>query len=173
MIVLGIDQSVTESGYTILEDKKVLAIESFKPKKKDFFRILEIEDFFSEIINEAKVDAVVIEGYAYGRQQKSEMMGELGGILKRMLIKIEKTFYIIPPTQMKKFATGNGKADKTKTVVSIVRKWNPDSDNEHALESFVLALIGYYAESKEIEGLNQYELDILKEVKSEVVESVL
>ena len=162
MRILGIDQAVTESGYCILEEGEVKEISSYKPKNEGFSRIIEIQDFFEKLAKD--IDAIVIEGYAFGRAQKSEMMGELGGALKYMCYRNAIPLFVIPPTKMKKFATGKGNANKTETIIRVVRRWNPESENEHALESFVLAKICYNYYNKEAKLTSAQEL-VMNEVK--------
>ena len=54
-----------------------------------------------------------VEGYAFGRNNKSHQIGELGGLVKHHMYYITQTPYrIYPPKSVKMFVTGNGNASK-------------------------------------------------------------
>ncbi len=54
-----------------------------------------------------------IEGYAYGATGNAILnIAENMGILKHKMYKIEQSFTTVPPTVIKKFATGKGNANK-------------------------------------------------------------
>lgn len=61
-----------------------------------------------------KIDIVVwIEGYSYGSTgSRIFEIGENGGILKYHLFQKGIPFKVVPPTTVKKFYTGSGRADK-------------------------------------------------------------
>ena len=58
---------------------------------------------------------VAFEGYALGVTKSSSIfqLGEFIGGLKKLFYDMGKGIMIYPPTVVKKFATGNGTADKT------------------------------------------------------------
>lgn len=55
---------------------------------------------------------VALEGYAYSASGKVFQIAENTGILKYKLYELSIPVTIIPPTEVKKFATGKGNADK-------------------------------------------------------------
>ena len=60
-----------------------------------------------------KIDIVWIEGYSYGSTgSRIFEIGENGGILKYRLFHKRIPFKVVPPTTVKKFYTGSGRADK-------------------------------------------------------------
>jgi len=55
---------------------------------------------------------VALEGYAYGAQGKVFHIAENTGILKYKLYQLSIPVTVIPPTEVKKYATGKGNSDK-------------------------------------------------------------
>ena len=94
------------------------------------------EDRYDDIANWAlsilvspsqRVDKVILEGYSYGSTGKVFHIAENTAILKYNLWDDEIEFDIIPPTVIKKFATGKGNANKEKMYESFVEE-NPGVD---------------------------------------------
>lgn len=61
------------------------------------------------------VEHVAIEGYAYGKSNTSSLLqlGEFNGGMKKMFYDMGKGIVIYPPRVVKRFATGDGNADKS------------------------------------------------------------
>lgn len=122
MIYVGIDQSFTCSGIVILdEDYSMLGAHTIETKVKEyssnFFRAKHIANTLLEIIEGYSPDykiKVGIEGLPYGA--RSNVTRNLAGLQyaiatalpDHVLLELEE----YPPTSVKKFATGNGRAEK-------------------------------------------------------------
>lgn len=69
-----------------------------------------------EILQEDMEDVkhIAFEGYAYGKQGTRSLvqLGEFIGGMKKMFYDLGKGIVIYPPKTVKRFATGNGNADK-------------------------------------------------------------
>jgi len=89
------------------------------------------------------VDKITIEGYSFASVGRVFNIAENGGVLKYLLWKNELPYTSIPPTTIKKFATGKGNANKEalqtrfiedtqfnlKKILGMTEKqWNPSSD---------------------------------------------
>lgn len=70
----------------------------------------------------ASARLVLIEGYAFGRPEKAHQLGELGGVVRLALHQMGKTWIEIPPSCVKKLATGDGGASKDEVLVEAVRR---------------------------------------------------
>lgn len=75
-----------------------------------------------EILKES--DLIVIEDYSMGSHGKVFDIAECTGLLKYKLWKLNKQFIVVSPKTIKKFATGNGNADKHKMVDSFITSTN-------------------------------------------------
>lgn len=77
-----------------------------------------------------KKDVVVlIEDYSFGSKGKVFNLAENCGILKYLLHKNEYKFFTVPPTVVKKFATGKGNATKEKMYEAFVAETGVDLHN--------------------------------------------
>jgi Holliday junction resolvasome RuvABC endonuclease subunit len=99
-------------------------------------------------------DSICIEGYSMASTGRVFNIAENAGLLKHYLWKQDYKFSVVPPTVIKKFATGKGNANKEKlqeffveeTGVNIKyilnmmeKQWNPSSD---IIDSYYLCKYG-------------------------------
>lgn len=104
-------------------------------------RFHEIAEFFSSRMSPG--DLVAMEGYAFGAKGLVFHIGECGGIIKNRMWANGIRFEVVPPTALKKHATGKGNSDKSgmndafvsltgydvRTALGCTEKqWNPSSD---------------------------------------------
>jgi hypothetical protein len=145
---VGIDYSLTSPGICILTDKEV-RLYGFGSKKmdgtyqKDNFKIFlfdypvysceqerhdKLAGWTLGIIKNyagesSDVDHVLIEGYSFGSASgRCFDIAENGGLLKHKLWKEGYRYSTIPPTTLKKFATGKGNSDKEAMHDSFMSK---------------------------------------------------
>ena len=93
------------------------------------------EDRYDDIANWAMiillrkyhVDKVILEGYSYGSTGKVFHIAENTAVLKYLMWDEELEFEIVPPTVIKKFATGKGNANKEKMYEAFCTE-NPKVD---------------------------------------------
>jgi len=111
---------------------------------------------------ENRVNCVYLEGYAYGAKGKVFHIGENVGVLKHMLWIYSIPYVEVSPTNVKKFATGKGNADKAamhesfhkKTRINLRERLTPDKKDvtnpvSDIVDSFYLAEICWNALKKE------------------------
>ena len=170
--IVGIDYSLNCPAVCILDHKGFLSskfyyittkkkyegnitnnIKGFlmKPWEDPIERFKLLSDFVLENLPNNSI--IFIEGYSFGSKGRAIFqIAENGGILKYRLTGQE--YHIIPPANVKKFATGKGNADKekmyeafckdTKTdlkkVFDTQKIGNPISD---IVDSFYIAKLGY------------------------------
>ena len=103
------------------------------------------------------IDCIWIEGYSYGSTgSRIFEIGENTGILKYRLFEKGIPFRVVPPTVVKKFYTGSGKADKQlleeafisetnldlRTFLNQTKKqFNPSSD---IIDSYAICKYGFF-----------------------------
>ena len=183
MIIVGIDYSLTSPCVCISESK------DFGFSKCEFYYLTDSkkldvdfdnihgdlhEDYYSDeqrYFNIAKwamskipEDAkVYMEGYSMGSTGRVFNIAENAGLLKHFLFRRCYDYTIVPPTVIKKFATGKGNANKQllqdafeeKTGYYIKKKlslsekqWNPSSD---IIDSYFICQYGYEQELKNVD----------------------
>lgn len=131
-MVVAIDPSLTSTGIVFGAHRPT--INTWKPAKLKGPKRLEW--FFNQtvdVISAWKPAAVAIEGYSFGsRNSHAHTLGELGGVI-RMACSMSLTPIIdVPPTKIKKFATGKGNANKHLVLTEAVRRldYQGHSDDE-------------------------------------------
>lgn len=138
LIVVGIDYSLTSPGICILTDTEVRLYGFGAKKMAGFYEKDDVKVFLYDypvysceqerhnkicgwslgiIKNYAgepsDVDHVLIEGYSFGSSAgRAFDIAENCGLLKHYLWKDGYKFSTIPPTTLKKYATGKGNSDK-------------------------------------------------------------
>ena len=85
--------------------------ERFQDWNQDFQRYKSIADWAMEYLDGC--NQIAIEGYSMGSKGKVFNIAENTGVLKYKIYNLGIPLEIVPPTTVKKFATGKGNADKT------------------------------------------------------------
>lgn len=144
MIVVGIDYSLTSpcvciardktfsnSFFYFLNDRKTvqgkfhhILGEQHEEYMTDQERYENIASWVLTILAEFKKEEVVIliEDYSFGSKGKVFNLAENCGILKYMLYKNGYKFFTVPPTVVKKYATGKGNATKEKMYEAFLNE---------------------------------------------------
>ena len=129
IVSMGIDQSLTCTGVVILrhynDQYEVLHVEAISTTKtglEDYAdtldRAIRIADRLVEISKEFEVTDYCIEGLSFGSAGNATR--NLAMLMAIICLKLEITNpYTVPPTTLKKYATGNGRADKKAMLASI------------------------------------------------------
>ena len=83
------------------------------------------QQFIEWLRQRSNVRTVAIEDYAYSATGKVFHIGEHTGVLKYLLFQSGYTIKSIPPTVIKKFATGKGNADKSRMTQAFLNVYPP------------------------------------------------
>ena len=121
MVILGLDQALVHTGYCIYETESNsvshYGILSSVKTENVFERMTHITEQILDLYDRHTPYIVVVEGLPF--MSKSSSTRDLAGlqaVIVTELIntgyKLDKNLFIIPPTSVKKYATGSGKADK-------------------------------------------------------------
>ena len=154
--------SYSKCKFYFLTDKKKLEVKNKTIEGTLFDEYVtqqERFDFISSwamnIINKYKPDVVYMEDYSFGSTGRVFNIAENAGLLKYKMWISKQKFYTIPPTVIKKFATGKGNANKeamekafiSETAVDVKKmlnltpsQWNPSSD---IIDSYYICKYGY------------------------------
>lgn len=121
-VIVGIDPSLNSLGFAHRVNDQVLAFCIGSSKLRGLQRIKFLRDAVSEALDQYTPTMVAFEGYALGFRGKSNTifdLGELGGVLKLLILERGIDILLVPPTSLKLFATGKGNADKDQVSVSV------------------------------------------------------
>jgi Holliday junction resolvasome RuvABC endonuclease subunit len=124
MKIMGLDLSITSTG-VCLPDGSVIAL---RPKRKGDDRLGEIRDHIRLAVRTSGADLVVIESIQ-GRGLKGDaaiIIPMLHGVIRVMLRDEQVPFVLVNQSTLKRYATGNGNADKTAMAMAAYKRARVD-----------------------------------------------
>ena len=98
--------------------------EMFSEWNEDMERYQSIADWAIDILKDVK--QVALEGYAYSATGKVFHIAENTGVLKYKLFQEGIPVTIMPPTEVKKFGSGKGNADKAMMHQAFIKETGID-----------------------------------------------
>jgi Holliday junction resolvasome RuvABC endonuclease subunit len=130
--ILALDLSLTSTGWC--RDGQTGRI---RPKTRGWERIAEIMGSLEQLL--AGADLVVLEGYAYaGRGRAVFDLAELGGIVRWTVRSRGVAFADVPPSSLKKYATGAGNANKDAMLAAAIRRFGFAGTTNDESDAFLL-----------------------------------
>ena len=137
MIIIGIDPSLTSTGICVMDGEtgEIGETIAIQPNNTGPERLASFRQEITNLIAMRSNMHAFIEGYAFGANNQREALGELGGILRLALYDAGIPIVVIPPTILKKFATGRGTADKVAMAVQLMKEFGisyPTTDQTDA-----------------------------------------
>lgn len=167
MIVLGIDQSLTGSGVSIIDANEILYKGLIKSKRNGTKRLIDIKNQILELNNKFRPDYVAMEGYGFMTKGRAFELGELGGMIKVMFTELGKEPMVVHPSHLKKYITGKGNADKSIMLMGVYKKYGIEFDNHNIADSFgiskmALDILLTRQGKKNRKDFNKEEWDVVK-----------
>lgn len=152
MNVMGIDLSLTGTGYAVLTagaNPALLTNGVIKSKATDSYtdelkRLLGIVKEIDNLIAAFEVEIAVIEGIAFMARQTTAVM-QLAGLnylVRESLYKSNIPFIIVTPSTLKKFVTGKGNSPKDVMLLETYKKWDVSFSNDNECDAYGLARCG-------------------------------
>ena len=129
--VVGIDPSLTGTGLAYGGESEKILTTKASTVRGQLQRMNTIAHRVALHVPDGAL--VVMEGPALGRgaQAWHHVLGGLWWILAATVVNRGATLVEVPPKTLKKFATGNGNADKAAMVAAVrARGFSPADDNE-------------------------------------------
>jgi crossover junction endodeoxyribonuclease RuvC len=144
ILVCGIDPS-TSTGMVMLDmanPARHWAKNIEFKKARGFPRLKLIEQEVRATLTEWQPDVVYIEGYGFKNQYTLVCLVEIGSRIREALHDLDHHWVEVAPTQLKKWITGSGNADKKKMAVSVQERWQFNSKSDDVIDAFALAQFG-------------------------------
>lgn len=148
--VVGIDPSM--SGFAVaVSDARTVLIEEMKTKpaptlRGRFARYAKLAGYASSIVYRHQPSLVLIEGYSYGAKGAATLsLAELGGVVRQRLLAHAMPVIEVPPSVLKKFATGRGNAGKAEVVSALSKRYDREFRTDNEADAFALAMLGLVA----------------------------
>lgn len=138
---LGIDPSLTATGWAVIKGDRLVASGSIKSKQRGAKRLVEIAKALAEVVDHHQPDGIAIESATF-MAFKSASMGEIQGAIKFLFCAsgYREPIYIAPTT-LKKFVTGNGRGEKSDIKAYILKKWGIMINSNDVADAYGLAKI--------------------------------
>lgn len=159
---LGLDLSLTGTGICLIKGGVERLIEIDGSKLRGPKRLIAIRDIILETINGSWIDAVAIEGYAYGATGNAHSIGELGGVVRVALHEacvVEPM--IVPPATLKVFATGSGKAGKVGVALAVAKRYGIEADTDNKADAAALAVFAAFAKTRDA-GMPEFQVNAIE-----------
>lgn len=153
--VIGIDQGLTATGIALCVADDCHTIKLKAPTKgSQALRITmlaeRIRDAVTELIDEYDLSpsddcelVIAREGCSYQSRRSSSLvtMGQIAGAIDFVMLQIPlNEYYIIPPSQAKKFVLGKGNIVKDDSYMDIVlQKTSIEFDTDHEADAYMIA----------------------------------
>lgn len=145
--VIGLDPSVTHFGIAHIDPTgAVCEVATIVPKKLEgmpriAYILGEIHTFTEKIFfGTDKKWVIVREDYAYGSHSSSDaMLKEFGGILEWWLHSHKRDLYRVGVSQVKKFVTGKGNAQKDQMMLAVYKNFGFEPMDEHQADAVGVA----------------------------------
>ena len=139
MRFIGIDPS-GQTGLVIL-DRDGNYLDGFEIEPTATDKTEKIDEIITEIVENLEFDDVIaIEGFSYGSKGKGvDFQYGLGHAIRLELYRMDKDWVEVSPSQVKKFATGNGNTSKENMIIPILRHWDFEHKSNNVRDAYVLA----------------------------------
>lgn len=147
-VYIGIDQSYSGFAITAMDQSGNYYTEVKKIEGDGVERLHKARAFLLGFLDRYTVEAIAIEGYAFGSQM-ANMAGELGGMIRlalfdnyRFVNEASAFPLVVPPTSLKKYIAGKGTGiKKNQILLAVYKKWNVEFHDDNAADSYGLARI--------------------------------
>lgn len=149
-IVMGLDPSLVSSGYAYQKAGGGFVTGRLLSKKlRGPERLSWINKAVDATMYEASVavggdgvDLVVYEDYAMGAKGKTFHIGELGGVLKMACWRKGIDMLLVPPSNLKLFATGKRGGKKEEVIATLNRQYGLSLRHDDEADALALYLMG-------------------------------
>ncbi len=149
MRIMGIDPSLTGCGLALVIDGHLKIAQTVSTPAKDprGKRLDDISEAVATFIINFKPDFVAMEGYSFGSPYNREEMGEVGGIIKRVLYAANIEPMIWQNTSWKKVVLGKGSIKKEDLKLPLYQKYGLDISDMNQVEAFCVAMAEHLAQA--------------------------
>ena len=130
MKIVGLDPSLTATGVAVSEEGHIDTYTLIPPRTlRGGARLDWIGNQL--VVSTESASLVATEGYAFNARGRGVHLGELGGVLRRMLFRQGTPLYAVPPASVKKFATGRGNASKEDVLMAAAHSLGYAGSSDH------------------------------------------
>ncbi len=177
MSYLGLDLSLTGTGFFLLKDDGTNINCEIKTKPGDFPSLIRRVKFISEKILEKigqeKPTLVLLEDYFIGMGSSGntvKALACLGTIVRDRLLANGYSYLACKPSQIKKFETGKGTAQKDNMLKDVFKHHGFDTSSNNIADACAMAYMckGYVEFQKGEQNFTKFQLEVLKGIKEPI-----
>jgi len=139
--ILGLDLSLTATGWAVSPDE--FGVERTAGTCRGTDRLLEYRHWLEVMCDGYLPDKAVIEGYSFGSKGRAVFnIAEWGGVARLALVDKGVPFVEVPPSVLKKYATGRGNAPKPDMRMELYKRTGLDVADDNAVDALWLLAVG-------------------------------
>lgn len=168
--IVGIDPSISCTGLasgTSGEDVEVVSFSSQPCPNTVPHRMARFERLVGQMndhLDGRSVGLILIEGYALGAKGQQHKLAEFGGLLRWNMLDHCQRVLEVPPSVLKRFATGKGNAKKDLVMAHVAQRWGRLFENSDQADAFVLFRLGLVL-SGVMEAENEHQRESVRKVE--------
>ena len=178
MSYLGLDLSLSGTGFFLLREDGTNVNCEIKTKPAEFPSLIRRVKFIAEKIVEKirneKIDLILLEDYFIGNGSSGSTIKSLaclGTIVRDRLLQNGLSYLALKPSQIKKFETGSGNAQKDNMLKDVFKHHGFDTSSNNIADACAMAYMckAYcdFAKGNK-ENLLKHQIDVLKNVTEPV-----
>ena len=126
-------------------------------------RLVFVKNAVAALTSDVKFAA--LEGYSYDSVGRVFELGEIGGVIKVMLVELGIDFVVVPPVLLKKFATGSTYASKEAMLDAARDGGVMAGEDDNQADAFFLARIAR-AYAAPTDRLRRCELEVIHALRN-------
>jgi Holliday junction resolvasome RuvABC endonuclease subunit len=141
MRIMGLDLSITCTGIAYPDT----SVQALKPRVKGDDRLEYLADYIGLAARTARVDLAVVEGLGgIYKGEAARTMPMLHGAIRLELRRQKVPYVLLSPSSLKKFATGNGSADKTGMALAALKRLGREYSTSDECDADWLRIAGRF-----------------------------
>jgi len=177
-ISIGLDLSATGTGIVVLGPPKFNAVGcnpkllvEYQVPTKELLGMKRVDAIMTKIMDlreQHTPSRIVVEDYAIGKFAGSSLPAiEVGAILRYMMFAHKQPIILVPPTQVKQFASGKGNSKKSEMMMHVLARWGHTSKTDNTADAYALSAIGL-AHVGSLLGVSHFQKEIIGTLKMKI-----
>lgn len=181
MISVGLDLSLTKTGYAVVNNEGIVLSSGIIKSKPggdhpidETQRIVKIAEEVMQTIDrvlpKTNPSIVCIEGLAFSARNTSSLvqLAGLNYLVRALLNQFKWNFIIVCPTTLKKFITGSGKGDKDQMQMAVYKNYGHESLDNNECDAYALSVCGLALLGKPLKKMIKPQEEVIQLLKKQL-----
>lgn len=161
--VVGLDLSIAASGICGIDGECITV--GGKPADGDHRIAWIVEAVVDEAVIPDRIDLVAVEGLAVHGRGHGMAAAQVMGAVKVALLNLCVPYVEVPPSTLKKYATGKGNANKTEMALALYKRTGLELDDDNQVDAYFLRAAGMQALGSPVVEVPAAQVDALSKVE--------